>query len=48
MRILLVEDELDLANALARGLSQQGYVVEVLCPRPCYNALVTGCTTQTI
>ncbi len=29
MRILLVEDELDLANALARGLSQQGYVVDI-------------------
>jgi DNA-binding response OmpR family regulator len=29
MRILLVEDELDLANALARGLRQQGYAVDI-------------------
>jgi len=29
MRILVVEDELDLANALARGLRQQGYAVDI-------------------
>ncbi|MCX7609798.1 MAG: response regulator transcription factor [Anaerolineales bacterium] len=29
MRILIVEDELDLANALARGLRQQGYAVDI-------------------
>jgi DNA-binding response OmpR family regulator len=29
MRILIVEDELDLANALKRGLSQKGYAVDV-------------------
>ncbi len=29
MRLLIVEDELDLANALARGLRQQGYAVDV-------------------
>ena len=29
MRILIVEDELDLANALARGLCQQGYAVDI-------------------
>lgn len=29
MRILIVEDELDLANALARRLRQQGYAVDI-------------------
>lgn len=29
MRILIVEDEQDLANALARGLRQQGYAVDI-------------------
>lgn len=29
MRILIVEDELDLANALARGLRQKGYAVDI-------------------
>lgn len=29
MRILIVEDELDLAKALARGLRQQGYAVDI-------------------
>lgn len=29
MRILIVEDELDLANALARGLRRQGYAVDI-------------------
>jgi len=29
MRILIVEDELDLANALARGLCQKGYAVDI-------------------
>lgn len=29
MRILIVEDEPDLANALARGLRQQGYAVDI-------------------
>lgn len=29
MRILIVEDELDLANALARGFRQQGYAVDI-------------------
>ena len=29
MRLLLVEDEYDLANALARGLRNQGYAVDV-------------------
>lgn len=29
MRILIVEDELDLASALARGLRQQGYAVDI-------------------
>ncbi|MCL7453408.1 MAG: response regulator transcription factor [Anaerolineae bacterium] len=29
MRILIIEDELDLANALARGLRQQGYAVDI-------------------
>lgn len=29
MRILIVEDELDLANALARGLRQNGYAVDI-------------------
>lgn len=29
MRILIVEDELDLANALARGIRQQGYAVDI-------------------
>ncbi len=31
MRILVVEDEKDLADALQRGLSQQGYSVDVAC-----------------
>ncbi|MEO0248229.1 MAG: response regulator, partial [candidate division WOR-3 bacterium] len=29
MRILIVEDELDLARAVARGLRQQGYAVDI-------------------
>lgn len=29
MRILIVEDELDLVNALARGLRRQGYAVDI-------------------
>jgi len=29
MRILIVEDELDFANALARGLRQKGYAVDI-------------------
>ncbi len=29
MRLLIVEDELDLANALARGLRRQGYAVDI-------------------
>lgn len=29
MRVLIVEDELDLANALARGLRQKGYAVDI-------------------
>jgi DNA-binding response OmpR family regulator len=29
MRILIVEDELDLVNAMARGLRQQGYAVDI-------------------
>ena len=29
MRLLIVEDEIDLANALARGFRQQGYAVDV-------------------
>jgi len=29
VRLLIVEDELDLANALARGLRQQGYAVDI-------------------
>ena len=29
LRILIVEDELDLANALARGLSRKGYAVDI-------------------
>jgi DNA-binding response OmpR family regulator len=29
MRILIVEDELDLANALARGLRREGYAVDI-------------------
>lgn len=29
MRILIIEDEPDLANALARGLRQQGYAVDI-------------------
>ena len=29
MRILIIEDELDLSNALARGLRQQGYAVDI-------------------
>ena len=29
MRLLITEDETDLANALARGLSRQGYAVDV-------------------
>jgi len=29
MRILIIEDELDLANALARGLRQEGYAVDI-------------------
>lgn len=29
MRILIVEDELDLANALARGLRRKGYAVDI-------------------
>lgn len=29
MRLLIIEDELDLANALARGLRRQGYAVDV-------------------
>ncbi len=29
MKILIVEDELDLANALRRGLRQQGYAVDI-------------------
>jgi DNA-binding response OmpR family regulator len=31
MRILVVEDEKDLADALARGLGRQGYAVDVAC-----------------
>ena len=29
MKILVIEDELKLANALARGLKQENYAVEV-------------------
>ncbi len=29
MRVLIVEDELDFANALARGLRQKGYAVDI-------------------
>jgi len=29
MRVLIVEDEVDLARALARGLRQEGYAVDV-------------------
>lgn len=29
MRLLLIEDELDMAQALARGLQQQGYAVDI-------------------
>ena len=29
MRLLIIEDEIDLANALARGLRQQGYAVDI-------------------
>ena len=29
MRLLVVEDEEDLANALVRGLRQEGYAVDV-------------------
>jgi len=29
MRLLIIEDELDLTNALARGLRQQGYAVDI-------------------
>jgi DNA-binding response OmpR family regulator len=29
MRILIIEDEFDLANALARGLRQEGYAVDI-------------------
>ncbi len=29
MRMLIIEDELDLANALTRGLRQQGYAVDI-------------------
>jgi DNA-binding response OmpR family regulator len=29
MRLLIVEDELDFAQALARGLRQQGYAIDV-------------------
>ena len=29
LRILIVEDELDLANALARGLRRKGYAVDI-------------------
>lgn len=29
MRILIIEDEIDLARALARGLRQQGYAVDI-------------------
>jgi len=31
MRILVVEDEKDLADAIARGLSKQGYAADVAC-----------------
>jgi len=29
MRLLIIEDEIDLANALARGLRRQGYAVDI-------------------
>ncbi len=29
MRLLIVEDEFDFAQALARGLRQQGYAIDV-------------------